>query len=83
MDNGVETYPPCGNKQGNKMSKKSIKGLTFWIAFGSYGGFYIDRQGFCLGWASVKIMPIDVENVLEMLMDENSKLKARLDSKVG
>lgn len=64
------------------MKKKSIKGLTFWVAFGSYGGFYIDRHGICLGWVSIKFMPIDVENVLEILTTENEKLKTKLTKQI-
>ena len=63
------------NFKGGDMRKKSIQGLTFYIAFGSYGGFHFDRTGICLGYVSVRIMDIDIENVLETLMLENKKLK--------
>jgi hypothetical protein len=56
-------------------TRKSIKRLTLYIIFGSYGGFHISKTGIGLGWITLRILPIDIENVMEILRDENKKLK--------
>lgn len=50
---------------------KHVKGITFWICFGTYGGFHIQfsklRTGICLGWVSLQILTMDIEALLDNL----------------
>lgn len=70
-------------RQKNYITKyKTIHGLTFWVVFGSYAGFHAGRTGVCLGWVSIRVMPIDVENTLDILLEENEQLRKQLNKKV-
>ena len=57
---------------------KSTKGLTFYICFGSYGGFGIntDDLGFrvTLGFVSVAVVPRDIENLVHNIKDQADKI---------
>lgn len=51
--------------------KKHVKGITFWMVIGAYGGFHIQvsklRTGICLGWISFQILTMDIEALLDNL----------------
>ncbi len=49
---------------------KTTKGLSIWLAFGSWGGFGIYFGNptlfrICLGWISFCILLMDIENTLD------------------
>lgn len=67
----------------------NTKGLTFYLVFGSYGGFHIKLTkssfGICLGWVAFRVIKYDVENLIQnsnqntrILLAENKKLKDEL-----
>lgn len=62
----------------SEKENKSTKGLTFYITIGSYGGFHFEKTGVCLGWIAIRVLPIDIENTLELLMNDNKELKKKL-----
>jgi hypothetical protein len=48
-----------------------MRGLSFCLSFGSYGGFYASYSGYafrvCLGWVAFTIFPDDIDNILKGL----------------
>ena len=55
-----------------------MKGITFTLALGSYGGFYahVHKTNWrvCLGWVAFTIYFVDLENYIEILIREKHNL---------
>lgn len=57
---------------------KNIKGISFAICIGKYGGFSIYNgytKRICLGWVSFVVFPFDLEKYLHKILEENKQLK--------
>jgi len=75
-----------------------MKGLTFYICFGRYGGFGYNKDGnsfrITLGWVSFCVMLLDIEVMLHKLVvvaqevkdainAENAKYSSLLENQKG
>lgn len=49
---------------------REVKGATFVISFGEYGGFYCNSGRLCLGWVAFTFLPFDIDDVLGMLLED-------------
>lgn len=61
-----------------KREHKPVDGLTFSICFGSYGGFslFFGRPTYfrlVLGWVSISIVGLDMENLVENLINRDKE----------
>ena len=54
----------------------SMHGKTFWICFGAYAGFSIQKWKVTLGWVSLCFLNADVERVLYDMVERIDKLEA-------
>lgn len=60
---------------------KGIRGVSFLIAVGSYGGFYVTRERLCLGWIALTYFPYDLENVMNQWLEERNQLRRGIISR--
>ncbi len=61
--------------------KKTLKGLSIYLCFGSYGGFSLKVKPklnmpfrLSLGWMSFVVISYDLENLFEKLMHDGIKI---------
>lgn len=50
-----------------------MKGGTFMISWGRYGGFYFKNHRLCLGWIAFTYLNDDIDNIFDKLFNEIDK----------
>ena len=69
-----------------KFKEKTLKGLTVYMCFGSYGGFSLKFRRhshvpvrLSLGWFSITVLNWDLENFFEKIVQDGTQMQSILN----